>query len=77
MVQITINLGGGEVIHYGGAANPTLGNDEKIIDAAPEQPAALEMVPLKRGRGRPKGSRNKPKVSEDKPSLKGVPGFDV
>jgi hypothetical protein len=88
MVQITINLGGGEVCHYGGAVNPTLGNDGwregKIIDAAPkqiaaEQPAALEeeVVPLKRGRGRPKGSRNRPKVSEDKPSSKGVPGFDV
>src|SRR5215510_15296425 len=92
MVQITINLGGGEVYRYGGSVKPVSGNDGwrdgKVIDAAfdaPKQIAAeqpmeeAEVLPVKRGRGRPRGSRNKPKdkLIEHEPSPKGVPGFDV
>src|SRR5215468_11371478 len=94
MVQITINLGGGEVYRYGGSVKPVPGNDGwrdgKVIDAAPRQIVAeqpmeeAEVIPVKRGPGRPKGSRNKPKVVENElspkvvenePSPKGVPGF--
>src|SRR5215510_7016477 len=87
MVQITINLGGGEVYRYGGSVKPVPGNDGwrdgKVIDAAPKQIVAeqpmeeAEVIPVKRGPGRPKGSRNKPKVVESEPSPKGVPGFVV
>ena len=69
MVQITINLGGGEVYRYGGSVKLVSGNDGwrdgKVIDAAPKQIAAeqpmeeAEVLPVKRGRGRPRGSRNK------------------
>ena len=90
MVQITINLGGGEVYRYGGSVKPVSGNDGwrdgKIIDAAPKQIAPMEEVdnqfdqqePVKRGPGRPKGSRNKPKTTDGhESSPKGVPGFVV
>jgi hypothetical protein len=57
----------------------TLGQDTKMIDATPaeslsyhttnpaqsfEPTTGFEPAPIKRGRGRPKGSRNKPKVSQ-------------
>ena len=96
MVQITINLGGGEVYRYGGSVTPVPANDGwrdgKVVDVAPKQIAAeqpmdeAEAIPVKRGPGRPKGSRNKPKVVENEPSSKivenessprVVPGFVV
>jgi hypothetical protein len=89
MVQITINLGGGEVYRYGGSVKLVSGNDGwrdgKVIDAAPKQIAAeqpmeeAEVLPVKRGRGRPCGSRNKPKSSDEAKLIEqpGLPGFDV
>src|SRR5262249_51903919 len=86
-VFIEINLGGGEVYRYGGSAKPVSGNDGwrdgKVIDAAPKQIAAeqpmeeVEVIPVKRGRGRPRGSRNKPKTVAPKSESRRVPGFDV
>jgi hypothetical protein len=86
-----------DVLVFDVAARPGPADaDGKIIDAALQQrppiieassqPDQEEMLPpVKRGRGRPKGSRNKPKVQElpnDKlterePSVRGVPGFEV
>jgi hypothetical protein len=47
----------------------------RVIDAAPQSIPYQEedVVPPRRGPGRPRGSRNKPKVVEERP--KGVPGF--
>jgi hypothetical protein len=68
---ITIDLGGGEKITYGGSRRPIPPNDVKTIDAPPqqEQPAMIETVdqqdpPVRRSRGRPRGSRNRPKRPE-------------
>lgn len=88
-VSVTINLGGGEVYHYGGSVKPVPGNDGwrdgKVIDAVPKQIAAerpmeeAEVIPPRRGPGRPKGSRNKPKSSDEAKLIEqpGLPGFDV
>jgi len=89
MVQVTINLGGGAVYRYGGSVKPVSGNDGwrdgKVIDAVPKQIAAerpmeeAEVIPPRRGPGRPKGSRNKLKSSDEAKLIEqpGLPGFDV
>jgi len=47
-----------------------------MIEAS-EQFDQEEVVPVKRGRGRPLGSKNKPKAQERELKPRGVPGFDV
>jgi hypothetical protein len=60
--------------------NRTIGDWDSPKRIAAEQPAIeadnfdpQEAIPVKRGRGRPLGSKNKPKVIEQP----GLPGFDV
>jgi hypothetical protein len=64
-----------DVLVFEASARPNPNpNDAKLIDATP-QPIPYqeeEVVPLRRGPGRPPGSKNKPKAE---PSVKGVPGF--
>ena len=84
MVSIVINLGDGEIYHYGGSAKPVAGNVNRTIDAAPPERAAplieqFDEPPVKRGRGRPRGSKNRPKVKpvEREPRPRGLAAFDV
>jgi len=57
-------------------------SDENVVDA---QPSLIEtdsfnqeeVVPQKRGRGRPRGSKNKPKLVDHQPKPRSVPGFDI
>jgi hypothetical protein len=65
-----------DVLHIEAEVRPDPNPDAvRVIDAAPQQIPYQEedVVPLRRGPGRPRGSRNKPKVVEERP--KGVPGF--
>jgi hypothetical protein len=69
-----------DVLHIEASARPT-SNAAEIVDAAPRAPMIEahdqfdQQEPVKRGPGRPKGSKNKPKVVDERP--RGVPGFDV
>jgi hypothetical protein len=62
--------------------NPTP-SDAKIVDVAARPMIEAdnfnqeEVVPQKRGRGRPRGSKNKPKLVEPELKPRGVPGFEV
>jgi len=60
------------------AAVPNSNND-KIIDSwdAPRQFELNQEEPVRRGPGRPPGSKNKPKTTEHEPSPRGVPGFMI
>jgi hypothetical protein len=52
----------------------------KRVEPLPQlvQQEVEEVVPLRRGPGRPRGSKNKPKtIDEHAPNVRGVPGFDV
>jgi len=52
--------------------------DHRTSMIAASEQIDQEVIPLKRGPGRPKGSRNRPKQPEQhEPSPRGVPGFDV
>ena len=90
MVSITINLGEGEVYRYGGPVKPIPANDGWRdgggIDAVPQERPLIEAdnqvdqqeaPPVKRGRGRPRGSKNKPKAPKLEPESRpqGVLGF--
>jgi|APPan5920702963_1055757.scaffolds.fasta_scaffold21062_2 hypothetical protein len=76
-----------DVLTFEAVARPQSNNDAKIVDGTPQERAPMiaaseqfdqDVIPVKRGPGRPKGSRNKPKaIDEDEPSVRGVPGFDV
>jgi hypothetical protein len=71
-----------DVLTFEAAARP-----QPSIDAAPQERVPLieadnrfdqgEVIPLKRGRGRPRGSKNKPKLVEHESKSRGLPGFDV
>jgi hypothetical protein len=69
-----------DVLTFEAAARP---HDGKIIDArssmieAHTQLDQEEVVPLKRGPGRPRGSKNKPKLVEHELKPRGVPGFVI
>jgi len=59
----------------------------RFVDAAPQERVPMiaaseqidqEVIPVKRGPGRPRGSKNRPKtIEEQEPRVRGVPGFDV
>src|SRR5215471_5398101 len=76
-----------DVLTFEAVARPQSNNDAKIVDGTPQERAPMiaaseqfdqDVIPVKRGPGRPKGSRNKSKaIDEDEPSVRGVPGFDV
>src|SRR6516165_2465386 len=52
--------------------------DHRTSMIAASEQIDQQVIPLKRGPGRPKGSRNRPKQPEQhEPSPRGVPGFDV
>jgi len=72
-VVITINLGGDEKLVVDTLVKPIPPNtDGKIIDATPSPIHTVdEPPPMRRGPGRPPGSRNKPKL--DQQEL--LPGF--
>jgi len=68
-----------DVLVFEASARP-VDAEGKFIDGtlgAPKQVelSEPELIPSRRGPGRPLGSRNKPKVVDERP--KGVPGFDV
>jgi hypothetical protein len=68
-----------DVLVFEASARP-VDAEGKFIDGtlgAPKQVelSEPELIPPRRGPGRPKGSRNKPKVVDERP--RGVPGFDV
>ena len=76
-----------DVLHIETSARP-VDAEGRFVDAAPQERPMIEaseqlyqeeIVPVKRGRGRPPGSRNKPKAiaEKDEPRVRGVPGFDV
>jgi len=72
-----------DVLEFEASARP-VDAEGRFIDAAPrpmieasEQFDQEEVVPVKRGRGRPLGSKNKPKAQERELKPRGVPGFDV
>src|SRR5262249_17885023 len=72
-----------DVLEFEASARP-VDAEGRFIDAAPrpmieasEQFDQEEAVPVKRGRGRPPGSKNKPKAQERELKPRGVPGFDV
>jgi hypothetical protein len=61
-IHIVINLGGDERLVFDKAIKPTPAADT-VIDRTPKQiEATPEMIPPKRGPGRPPGSKNKPKT---------------
>ena len=66
-----------DVLHIEAAVRPNPDpNGAKLVDAVPQSiPYQEEIVPPRRGPGRPRGSRNKPKVVDERP--RGVPGFEV
>ena len=69
-----------DVLHIEAEVRPDPDPDvAKIIDAAPPMIEADNQFDqqefVKRGPGRPKGSKNKPKVVDERPKC--VPGFDV
>ena len=71
-VVVTITLSSDEKLQFGGTIRPT---PDKIIDVAPSQIQPVhDPPPIKRGPGRPPGSKNKPKTTnlDDAPPL---PGF--
>src|SRR5215813_9220201 len=66
------------VLHIEATVRPDPDPDNtKIINTAVRSfdEAPQELLPPRRGPGRPKGSRNKPKTIDERP--RGVPGFDV
>jgi len=72
-----------DVLTFEASARP-VDAEGKFIDTTSQQRPSMiaareqidqEVIPQKRGPGRPKGSKNKPKVIDERP--KGVPGFDV
>jgi len=76
-----------DVLHIEAAARP-VDAEGRFVDVAPQERVPMmaaseqidqEMIPVKRGPGRPRGSRNKPKAiaEKDEPRVRGVPGFDV
>jgi hypothetical protein len=67
-----------DVLHIEATVRPDPDPDNtKIINTAVRSfdEAPQELLPPRRGPGRPKGSRNKPKTIDERP--RGVPGFDV
>jgi len=71
-----------DVLTFEAVARPNKPSDDtNVIDATPSPIRSLsdntvdELPPVRRGPGRPKGSRNKPKVVDERPKC--VPGFDV
>jgi hypothetical protein len=69
-----------DVLHIEAEVRPR-DADGKIIEPQ-EQPPLIEqfereVVSQKRGRGRPRGSRNKPKATEPESRPRRVPGFEV
>jgi len=72
-----------DVLHIEATVRPDPNsNGAEIVNAAPRsmieaanQFDQQEVIPLKRGPGRPRGSRNKPKIVDERPKC--VPGFDV
>jgi hypothetical protein len=72
-----------DVLTFEASARP-VDAEGKFIDTTSQQRPSMiaaseqidqEVIPQKRGPGRPKGSKNKPKVIDER--TKGVPGFDV
>jgi hypothetical protein len=77
-----------DVVHIEATVRPNSDpNVAEIVDAAPRdhRPPLIEadnfnqeeVVPLKRGPGRPKGSKSRPKLDEHEPKPRAVPGFMV
>jgi hypothetical protein len=58
--HIVINLGNDTKLVFDGVVKPTDPNDTNIIDGSTPQ----EVLPPRRGPGRPPGSKNKPKIEE-------------
>src|SRR5262249_50235317 len=71
-----------DVLTFEAAARPNKPSDDtNVIDAIPAPMQSFpddsidELPPVKRGPGRPLGSKNKPKTTEHESSTRGVPGF--
>src|SRR5262249_4901680 len=74
-----------DVLHIEASARP-VDAEGGVVDAAPQERGPMieaseqidqEGISVKRGPGRPRGSRNRPKAQEREPRVRGVPGFDV
>jgi len=74
-----------DVLHIEASARP-VDAEGRFVDAAPQERVPMieaseqidqEVIPVNRGPGRPRGSRNRPKAQEREPRVRGVPGFDV
>jgi len=73
-----------DVLHIEAEARP-VDAEGRFVDAAPQERAMIaaseqidqEVIPQRRGPGRPRGSKNRPKLVEPEPRVRGVPGFDV
>jgi hypothetical protein len=75
-----------DVLHIEAVARPVDG-EGRFVAAAPQERVPMiaaseqidqEVIPVKRGPGRPRGSKNRPKtIEEHEPRVRGVPGFDV
>jgi hypothetical protein len=68
IIRIDLTAGGGEVLEFDKSIQPNPHGGE-VIDATPQaRPPIIDqqeaIPPVKRGRGRPRGSKNKPKQPE-------------
>src|SRR5262245_62085150 len=70
-IVVTINLGRDEKLVFDKPVKPNPNDDGKTIDVTPAQinDTVEEPPPIKRGPGRPPGSKNKPKTTDDSPPL--------
>jgi hypothetical protein len=74
-----------DVLHVEAEVRP-VDAEGRFVDAAPQERVPMiaaseqidqEVIPQKRGRGRPRGSKNRPKVVEQESRPRGVPGFVI